>query len=156
MLTKIISGGQTGADQGGLVAAKQLGLQTGGTAPKGFRTDTGPNRELANYGLVEHSNSSYKPRTIENVRNSDGTVWFGNVNSPGARLTISTCVKLKKPCIINPSKLQLIDWIDKKFIKTLNVAGNRENSNPGIYERVIFFLTHVLKSKEYIETLKLK
>jgi hypothetical protein len=36
---KIISGGQTGADQGGLEGARLLGIQTGGTAPYNWMTD---------------------------------------------------------------------------------------------------------------------
>jgi hypothetical protein len=35
----IISGGQTGADQGGLFAAEILKIKTGGYAPKGYRTE---------------------------------------------------------------------------------------------------------------------
>lgn len=55
MLTKIISGGQTGADEGGLEGARLLGIPTGGTAPKGYRTENGPNLTLRDtYGLVEH------------------------------------------------------------------------------------------------------
>ena len=34
-LTKIISGGQTGADMGGLLAARDLGLESGGQAATG-------------------------------------------------------------------------------------------------------------------------
>ena len=32
----IVSGGQTGADQGGLEAAKEAGIRTGGWAPDKF------------------------------------------------------------------------------------------------------------------------
>lgn len=150
MVTKIISGGQTGSDIAGLAAAKQLGIQTGGTAPKGFKTETGPNLELKElYGLIESSSSNYKLRTIENVKNSDGTVIFGDVSSVGSQLTVNTCIQLKKPHIINPSKLQLIDWINKKFISVLNCAGNRESVNQGIQERVKNFLILVFTSKEY-------
>jgi hypothetical protein len=38
LVTKVISGGQSGADLGGLRAAKVLGIQTGGSMPKGFLT----------------------------------------------------------------------------------------------------------------------
>ena len=38
---KIISGGQTGADKGGLIAAKKANIKTGGIAPKGFMTEAG-------------------------------------------------------------------------------------------------------------------
>ena len=150
MIIKIISGGQTGGDEGGLAAGKALGLQTGGTAPFGYRTQEGHNLALKElYGLIESPSANYRPRTIENVRNSDGTIWFGNQTSPGGKLTINTCIKLKKPHIINPSKLQLIDWINKKFIRVVNVAGNRESSWPGLHDRVKNFLIMVLTSKEY-------
>jgi Circularly permutated YpsA SLOG family len=38
---KIISGGQTGADQAGWRAAKACGLETGGWMPKGWKTELG-------------------------------------------------------------------------------------------------------------------
>ena len=43
---RVISGGETGADQGGMEAAIDLGLPTGGTAPPNFRTESGPNMAL--------------------------------------------------------------------------------------------------------------
>ena len=52
--TQIISGGQTGADQGALRAALDLGISTGGVAPKGYKTETGPHQVLPYvYGLPE-------------------------------------------------------------------------------------------------------
>ena len=54
MVRKIISGGQTGADQAGLAVAKRLGIPTGGFVPKGFLTEAGPRPDLAaEYGLEE-------------------------------------------------------------------------------------------------------
>ena len=38
---KIVSGAQTGVDQGGLLAAIDLGLEWGGWVPKGWRTENG-------------------------------------------------------------------------------------------------------------------
>lgn len=38
-MIKIISGGQTGADMGGLEAAREYGFPTGGYAPKGWMTE---------------------------------------------------------------------------------------------------------------------
>jgi hypothetical protein len=150
MITKIISGAQTGADQGGLEAGRILKLETGGVAPKGFRTETGSNPTLKDYGIIEHESPSYPPRTIENVRNSTGTVWFGNESSPGGKLTIKTCKKFGKPYTINPSKLTLIKWINWNNIRTLNVAGNRESTNKGLQEKVKNFLVMVLTSEEYL------
>ncbi|HJT77421.1 MAG TPA: putative molybdenum carrier protein, partial [Gemmataceae bacterium] len=44
MLERVISGGQTGADQAGLAAAKACGIPTGGWMPKGFLTVAAPTR----------------------------------------------------------------------------------------------------------------
>ena len=52
-LQKIISGGQTGADLGGLMAGKDLNIEIGGTAPIGFLTNQGVNLRLGSYfGLM--------------------------------------------------------------------------------------------------------
>ena len=78
MLKKIISGGQTGADQGGLEAAEKLSLSTGGKMPRGFKTEDGPDPKLASrFGLGELASAEYPPRTRYNVVDSDGTVIFG-------------------------------------------------------------------------------
>ncbi len=41
MLTKIISGGQTGADRAALDAAIKMGIDHGGWIPKGRKTEDG-------------------------------------------------------------------------------------------------------------------
>lgn len=48
MIEKIVSGGQTGADQGGLEAAEELGIPTGGWAPAGYYTEQGKHKTLPN------------------------------------------------------------------------------------------------------------
>ncbi len=102
-LERIISGGQTGIDQLGLDVAYSLGIPTGGTAPKGYLTENGPNslsREL--YGLTEHTSASYPPRTRANGQQSDGSVIFGRL-SGGTKLTLETCGKEGKPHLVNPT-----------------------------------------------------
>ena len=146
-VTKIISGGQTGADQGGLRAGQELGIVTGGTAPPGWRTDDGPAQELLmHYGLVEGESDprTYPKRTRKNVLDSDGTVLFGRMNSPGCSLTIRCCDEPKKPYIVNPDYVELRRWIVDKHIHTLNVAGNRERTNPGVFERTLITITRAL------------
>lgn len=160
ILHKIISGGQTGADQGALRAAEELSLKTGGWMPKGFRTEDGLRPDLAKrYGLVEHSSSAYPPRTLSNVMASDGTLIFGNRHSPGCRLT-------ERYVNDSNSALYLIEWPEITFvnddyqfrywlehyeIKCLNVAGNRESKNPGIGEAVRQFLIHNLTALRELE-----
>ena len=71
---KIISGGQTGADRGGLDAAMDLGIEHGGWCPKGRRAEDGriPDR----YTLEETTSTDYTVRTEKNVEWADGTVVF--------------------------------------------------------------------------------
>jgi Circularly permutated YpsA SLOG family len=53
MFERVITGGQTGADQGGLRAARACGVPTAGWAPRGWLTEAGPTLWLADWGLVE-------------------------------------------------------------------------------------------------------
>lgn len=139
-VTKIISGGQTGVDTIGLQVAKELGIETGGKAPKGFLREEGiDNEDIASYGLEEITDEEqadytkrkdkkdpYTGRTELNVRNSDGTVYF-NVGSDTAGLiaTRRSAKEWNKPFIENPTAEELRQWIKDNNIKTLNVAGNR-------------------------------
>lgn len=138
MLKKIISGGQNGADFGGIRAGKALGLDTGGTAPKGWRVcrfdgSDGSNPVLAQYRLVQHSSREYPPRTRQNVADSDGTLWVGYSGSPGGKLTQGTCRNMGKPYIENPTPAELKVWVEANQIAVLNVAGNRASAqNPDI------------------------
>ena len=144
MLNKIISGGQTGADLGGLEAGKELlfdGITTGGTAPKGWITEDGPQKELlSSYGLVECTKKGYPPRTLKNVLNSDATVIIGNIHSAGSALTKKYCIENCKPWIhllYNESLTfenasLLANFIEDNEVKILNVAGNCESNNKGI------------------------
>lgn len=144
-LKKIISGGQTGADQGGLEAGRELGLRVGGTAPMGWRTEDGPKPKLLmSYGLAECGFPGYPARTRINVQNSDLTVVFGNPSSPGSRLTLNLCIQLKKYHLLNPVQDELAKFIGDKSIITLNVAGNRESKSPGIQKRVREYLVKEL------------
>jgi putative molybdenum carrier protein len=134
--TLIISGGQTGADQGGLYAAEWLGIPTGGWIPKGWRTDNGPDPELKRFNLQEHADWQFKPRTYANAAWGDGTVWFGQTNSPGYFCTRNGVKAAGKPPMLeNPTAEELRAWVTDNNIVTLNVAGNRERTNPGIFER---------------------
>lgn len=132
----IISGGQSGSDKGGLLGARDVGIETGGCAPKGYRTENGPDPSLAEFGLEEHSSPGYEGRTKVNVVFADGTAIFGDVSSAGSRLTISLCERFECAYIKNPTPAELREWVQANQIVVLNVAGNRESVSPGIQERV--------------------
>jgi len=145
-ILKIISGGQTGADQGGLKAAKELGIPTGGCAPKGYETEKGPNIDLRNtYMLHQSASSSYNPRTEENISKSDATIIFSTVKSRGSQLTEKICKSKGKPYISvdpyspNPEEIGMFigNIYEEKGRKLIvNIAGNRESKSPGIEEEV--------------------
>ena len=147
----IVSGGQTGADRGGLEAGRRLGLITGGWAPKDFRTDEGRDPELRTvFGLREHPSSEYPPRTEANVKFADATVFFGR-QSPGWHCTKSACRRQRKEFFWLRNELpvelaaeQLIEWLRHHRVRILNVAGNRERKNPGIRSRTIAILEEAL------------
>jgi len=136
VVRKIISGGQTRADRGGLLAGELLGIETGGTAPPGFMTEIGPDLSLKKLGLVEGEPDPkiFPKRTRKNVEDSDGTLLMGNIDSPGSKLTLRYCNELDKPRIINPTPSGLRWWLTAYKIEILNVAGNRESKNPAELE----------------------
>jgi hypothetical protein len=151
MLNKIISGGQTGVDVAGLRIAKLKGIETGGYAPKGWRTQSGDCPELGTvFGLVEHPLSRYDARTGSNVKEADGTIRFAsNWNSAGERCTLNAINRHNKPHIDvdinNPiSAEEVLRWLVDNKIRVLNVAGNSERTSPGIEKFVFSFLCNVI------------
>ena len=149
MPKKVMSGGQTGADQAGLRAAQKMGLDTGGWVPLGFLTECGPDPTLKEYGLVETPTDKYPPRTEANVRDSDGTMRFAvNFNTAGERCTLKAIrwfgkpyfdVDLRKP----PPVEEAAAWVVYHKIKVLNVAGNKESTCPGIGALVEDYLSRL-------------
>lgn len=148
----VISGGQTGADQGGLRAAHALGIPTGGWAPKGYRTEQGPQPKLGSvFGLEEHpTEDDYEPRTYLNVQTADATVIFGR-RSRGSNLTERICKKTGKPFLWvqdttkTSERIRFRLWLGRHLPECLNVAGNRESVSPGIGAEVEAFLLWVWK-----------
>jgi hypothetical protein len=155
--TRIISGGQTGADTGALLAARELGVESGGFAPKGWLTENGPRRALLkSFGLIECEEGGYPARTRRNVAASDGTLLVGQYEGGGSRLTYEAAQELSKPLFLlacaNPphtksDELRVEEfryWLEDHHIETLNVAGNRESEIPGIAEFTRTFLLNAL------------
>jgi hypothetical protein len=148
---RIVSGGQTGADRGGLEAAIALKIPHGGWCPKGRRAEDEPIPRR--YELTETSRADYKLRTAWNVRDSDATVVFvldiDNV-TPGTQWTMSCAVAQDKPCLLvnvddGESKRVVQGWLMHNRPRTLNVAGSRESKAPGIEQKVKKLLIEVLQ-----------
>jgi hypothetical protein len=135
----IISGGQTGADRGGLDAAIDLGIAHGGACPRGRRAEDGsiPLR----YALLQTDSARYEPRTRRNVMDSDGTALFTRgPPTGGSALTEAVARRAHKPLLHldldqtdeQGAAQQLRDWLANQKIQVLNVAGSRESGCPGL------------------------
>jgi hypothetical protein len=151
---KIITGGQTGADIGGLIAARELGIESGGTAPKGWLTENGTEEALLrSFGLEECEEAGFPARTRRNIVDSTGTILVGRYQSGGSRLTYDVVKELKKPLFLVafPSaghcSEEFRNWLAAEEIRVLNVAGNRESQSPGIAEFTRSFLVRAIKRK---------
>lgn len=144
MITKVVSGGQTGADQGGLAAAKRLKIEVGGWCPKDYLTEDGNQPELLQYyNLIETSSQKYRARTELNVMESDGTLLVAmDLKSVGTKLTLRLLKQHSKPYLFIPypsikedeEPERIRKWITYNNIQTLNVAGNRRSVAPGIQQ----------------------
>lgn len=127
----IISGGQTGADRAALDFAIKHNLPHGGWIPKGRKALDGVLD--AKYQLKETPTEEYPERTEWNVRDSDATVVFtlAPKATGGSQKAISFARKLKKPYLhlhkgILGAHQKLIQFLDKHYVRRLNVAGSRE------------------------------
>ncbi len=143
MIKKIISGGQTGADQAALDTAIKLDIPHGGWLPKGRLTEAGPLPEK--YQLKEMVSSSYPKRTEQNVIDSDGTLIFSHGElAGGSKLTKELAEKHSRHFLhVDLNQTTSFDaarninsWIQKNGIEILNIAGPRASSDPGIYQAV--------------------
>ena len=144
MFTRIVSGGQTGVDRAVLDVALQAGIPCGGWCPRGRRAEDGPIPER--YPLRETPWDGYPQRTEWNVRDSDGTLILtrGELDR-GSLLTQRLTEKHNKPCLVvdldSEADVELVRaWIEDNAIETLNVAGPRESSSPGIGDAANRFL----------------
>jgi hypothetical protein len=176
-MLKIISGGQTGADQAALRAAKSLGYRTGGFAPQDFMTTDGPMPALkTEYGLEELLFPTNKvqnliARSKLNVDNSDATIAFLTKRNSGTEKTCGYCYyhvwknlgeidNLEngyKPLLIisdlgdEGARTLIVDFIKRHKPKILNICGHRDDVTAGVknYEILVEkILISALKTAE--------
>lgn len=157
MIERVLSGGQTGADQAGWRAAAKCGIATSGWMTKGFRTEDGCRPDFAaTYGARETESRDYPERTRRNALEGDVTLWFGDPTSRGGKLTLRSC---GGPHLIIQPAVPKYAWTVAKVArwlaeptpgcKVLNVAGNRESSAPGIGASTESFLVAVFWMMKY-------
>jgi hypothetical protein len=140
---RIVSGGQTGVDRAGLELAIAHNIPHGGWCPKGRLSEDGtiPSR----YSMVEMESADYPARTEQNVIDSDATlILYEQKIKGGTLLTRRYAKRWNKPCLTldlqtdPPSAAR--KWLSDVRPTTLNIAGPRESSFPGIGDRALAFL----------------
>jgi hypothetical protein len=155
-MLKIISGGQTGVDRAALDAAMKHGIDCGGWCPAGRLDEFGripdryPLKELEDADKEGRSPrreadrpGGFADRTLQNVKDSDGTVviYFGEPRG-GTKFTVQCCTEQKRPHkLIDAAQLSaeraaelIAEFVREQKIRTLNVAGPRQSEWPDGYD----------------------
>lgn len=159
LVKKLVSGGQTGADRGGMDAARDLAVPFGGWAPQGYRAEDGVIPEVYARHMREAGTSRlYSYRTRLNVQDSDGTLIVSLGPLPvdsGSMLTSKLARQIGKPLLalrveqlrhpIGQSAVR--GWLDCKAIRVLNIAGPRESREPGIQAATRDVLVAILSDR---------
>ena len=138
---KIISGGQTGVDRASLDVALKHGIERGGWCPTGRLDEFG--RIPAQYPVQELAVGGFTERTLQNVKDSDGTViiYPGKLGG-GTEQTVRFSIEQRRPHqLIDASKISAEDaakliagFVRNHKIDILNVAGPRQSEWAEAYD----------------------
>ena len=155
MIKKIISGGQTGADQAALDTAIQWKIPHGGCIPKGRMTEAG--RLPEKYKLTEMTAENCQKSTEKNVIDSDGTlvITHGHLTGDSLLTRLKAEEHNKAYLHINLDKTGVHQaahivnkWVDDENIETLNVAGSKLSKDKYIYTATRQILATVLRMEQ--------
>jgi hypothetical protein len=151
---KIISGGQTGVDRAALDVALKHRIDCGGWCPAGRLDEFG--RIPDQYPVNELEGGGFTERTLQNVKDSDGTVIiYSGKLSGGTEQTVRFCLEQQRPHqLLDASKIPteeaarlIADFVRNHKIDILNVAGPRESDWPEghdyAYRALETFLTNL-------------
>lgn len=152
-ISKIVSGGQTGVDQGALDACIWIDFPYGGWVPKGRKTEAGT-LPLTYKGMQEHPSDDYLKRTEANVVDSDATlVLCHGKPTGGSRKTIDFAIKHKRPWFhvrldkpMDAEVKETVEWLKESVPDgcTLNIAGTRESKKPDIQKAALVWVLEIL------------
>ena len=139
-------------DRAALDVALRHGINCGGWCPAGRLDEFGkiPDR----YPVQELQSGGFNARTLQNVKDSDGTVvvYPGELRG-GTERAVRFCVDLERPHqLIDASKVSaedaaksIADFVRKNKIGILNVAGPRQSEWPEGYDYASRALSAFLK-----------
>ena len=135
-------------DRAALDAAIAFGMRIGGAAPRGLWAEDGTIPASYHLTPIEEADlqTSIQRRTEKNVTDADATLILRvQADSPGTSYTIAFAQKLNKPLLVvdlaqPPDYAFVANWLRQQQVATLNVAGPRQSSSPGIYRRAHGYL----------------
>ena len=128
-------------DRAALDVARKHEIECGGWCPAGRLDEFGKIPDQ--YPVQELQAGGFTERTLQNVKDSDGTVViYSSQIGGGTKQTVRLCVDLKRPHeLVDASKIRagdaaslITDFVRAKKIKILNVAGPRQSEWPEGYE----------------------
>jgi hypothetical protein len=144
-IARIVSGGQTGAEQGAWFAAVCMEMPYGGTVPNGRRTELGPLRDYF-AGYTGHASSEYIDCAETNALTADASLVFSyGPPSPLLMPIIGAIRKHTRPCLLLDLReprlkvvLRIVSWVRQICPQdcTLYVTGSRESQSPSIQTNV--------------------
>lgn len=141
MIKKLFSGGQPGADRGGLIAARRMGVPTGGwVSARDFEADPWIWFHFNTFRMKVDDDCA-SGRSDMNIKAAKGTIRVAtDFGTRAERKSLKLLLKHNKPFYdLNPSTDNstiyveaVADWIRRHEIRTLNLSGNSERTCEGI------------------------
>jgi len=128
-------------DRTALDVALKHGIECGGRCPAGRVDEFG--RIPDHYPVQELAAGGFTERTLQNVKDSDGTVIiYPGKLSGGTEQTVRFCIELQRPHqLIDASKISakvgaklISDFVREHKIDVLNIAGPRQSEWPEGYD----------------------
>lgn len=150
---KIISGGETGVDRAALDVALRHRIECDGWCPAGRLDEFGKIPD--HYPIHELQGGGFTERTLQNVKDSDGTViMYAGKLSGGSEQTVRFCVEQQRAHQpIDASKTSpeeaanlIANFVRKCNIDILNIAGPRHSEWTEGYRYAFRALDCFLKS----------
>ena len=141
-------------DRAALDAAMDLGMDYGGSVPRGRRAEDGILDKKYDR-LTELAAEQYRVRTEKNVIDGDGTLVF-TIGEPteGTAYTVECAKRHGKPYLVidlarvadGSAVKEGGEWLGRTKPEVLNVAGPRESKAPGIYRRTRSIISSILRN----------
>jgi len=148
----IIAGGMSGAEEGALDAASDIGTSYSGWMASGYRVLGGTRKDIGmTYGLEQTTSANLSDRTRLMVHEADLVLFFGKEKLRWFR-TVSSYAEGHCPVeTVNPD-YDCADWVAAILIAThgaqnIFVTGDRDDRRPGIKEKTKAIMLKVLNEQ---------